>query len=132
MKTIKATSILLLLVFSSCKQNDSKPNSLVTETEQTQEEFLDGKYCAEIDYYNPDSGNNTNYTLPVEVENGELVKLEWSNGGWLDSSHFDAPDVTDGTATFEDDRGRQFEVKLLKQGTCDGINSNNNEELEEE
>jgi hypothetical protein len=42
------------------------------------------------------------------------------------------PDITDGIASFEDDRGRQFEVKLLEQGTCDDSNSSSNEDLEEE
>ncbi len=114
--------ILLLLVFISCNQNKSKPSSFVseTETEIDQDEFSDGEYCAEIDYYNPDTGTSSTYTLPVEVENGELIRIEWSNGGWLDSSHFSPPDISDGTASFDDDRGREFEVKLLEQGSCSG------------
>lgn len=115
--------ILLLLVFISCNQNKSKPSSFVseTETEIDQDEFSDGEYCAEIDYYNPDTGTSSTYTLPVEVENGELIRIEWSNGGWLDSSHFSPPDISDGTASFDDDRGREFEVKLLEQGSCNGV-----------
>lgn len=114
--------ILLLLVFISCNQNKSKPSSFVseTETEIDQDEFSDGEYCAEIDYYNPDTGTSSTYTLPVEVENGELIRIEWSNGGWLDSSHFSPPDISDGTASFGDDRGREFEVKLLEHGSCNG------------
>jgi hypothetical protein len=131
---MKATTSLFIaiLVFASCKQTDSKPHTLVSETEQEEEEYQDGEYCAEVNYYNPDTGKNATYTLPVAVENGELVKLQWSNGGWLDNSHFTAPNITDGTASFEDDRGRQFEVKLLEQGTCDDSNSSSNEDLEEE
>jgi hypothetical protein len=131
MKT-RTLLFIAILVFASCKQTDSKLNPLVSETEQTQEEYQDGEYCAEVNYYNSDTGKNATYTLPVAVENGELVKLQWSNGGWLDNSHFTAPNITDGTASFEDDRGRQFEVKLLEQGTCDDSNSSSNEDLEEE
>lgn len=74
-----------------------------------------GKHCAEVDYYNPKTGKQSNYTLKVQVEDGELTKIYWENGGWLDESHFDAPDISDGTATFTDDRGRVFEVELLNE-----------------
>ncbi len=33
-------------------------------------EILDGDYCAEIKYYNPDTGTNSTYTLPIEVVEG--------------------------------------------------------------
>lgn len=118
MKTAKRTLILLFLMFASCKQNQINPDSFVSETEENQKKFPDGEYCADINYYNPDTGKSSNYTLAVEVENGELIKLEWSNGGWLDSSHFSPPDITDGTANFEDDKGREFEVTLKEQGSC--------------
>lgn len=72
-----------------------------------------GKHCAEVEYYNPKTGKHSEYTLKVQVENEVLTKIYWENGGWLDESHFKAPNISDGTATFTDDRGRKFEVELL-------------------
>lgn len=130
MKT-RTLLFIAILVFASCKQDNSKPNSLDSETEQTSEEYQDGEYCAEVSYYNPNTGKETDYTLTVEVENGELIKIQWSNGGWLDSSHFTIPDISHGFATFTDDKGREFEVKLLEEGACNSSNSNDIEDAEE-
>jgi hypothetical protein len=123
MKTAKITLILLILVFVSCKQNQTESNSFASETENIQEEFPDGEYCAEVNYDNPNTGTSSTYNLAVEVENGELVKIQWSNGGWLDSSHFSPPDITDGTASFDDDRGREYKVELLEPGNCNDSSS---------
>ncbi len=79
--------------------------------------FSDGEYCAEIQYYNRNTGKHSTYTLPVEVENGKLVKIRWKNGGWLDESHFTAPDISDGTASFTSDKGYKYEVELKEKGS---------------
>lgn len=78
-----------------------------------------GEHCAEVEYYNPKTGKHSEYTLKVQVQNGKLTKIYWENGGWLDESHFEAPYISDGTATFEDDRGREFEVELIDDENCD-------------
>lgn len=119
---------ILVFVFGCNKSSNETRTAKSNFFESSSEEYPDGEYCAEIDYYNPDTGTSSTYNLSVEIENGELVKIEWSNGGWLDDSHFSPPDITDGTASFEDDRGREFEVKLLEQGGCYG----NNNYVEEE
>lgn len=82
------------------------------------DEITDGTYCAEVEYYNPNTGTNSTYNLDVEVENGELVKIYWSNGGWLDESHFTPQDITDGDCSFTDDRGYEYEVTLKDEGGC--------------
>jgi hypothetical protein len=82
--------------------------------EEVEEEEFDGTYEAEIDYYNPETGTRSTYTLEVEVENGELTVIQWPNGGWLDSSHFYPPDITSGHASFESDEGHEYEVRLLE------------------
>lgn len=76
-------------------------------------DYEDGTYCAEIHYYNPQTDTESKYFLPVFVKGGKLVKLQWSNGGWLDESHFKAPNISDGTATFISDSGYEYEVELL-------------------
>ncbi|AMA49974.1 hypothetical protein [Flavobacterium covae] len=130
----KVICILFIATFLiSCKKTDSSSRFYEYEDNETsynEEEFPDGEYCAEIDYHNPDTGTSSTYTLTVEVESGELVKIEWNNGGWLDSSHYSPPDISDGTASFEDDRGREFEVRILSDGSCSNssyVGDNGNE-----
>ena len=35
-------------------------------------DYPDGTYCAEVEYYNPNTGTRSTYDLDVEVENGDL------------------------------------------------------------
>lgn len=76
--------------------------------------YTDGEYNAEIKYYNSNTRKHSVYKLSVEVENGELVKIEWPNGGWLDDSHFSPPNISDGTASFKDDRGIEYDIRLIE------------------
>lgn len=80
--------------------------------------YSDGTYCAEVDYYYPITNTQATYTLEVEIENDELVKIDFPNGGWLDESHFDAPDISSGNADFESDRGAEYSVQIIGDGGC--------------
>lgn len=86
-------------------------------------EIQDGKYCADIELHNWKNDKDSYYTLPVEVENNQIVKIYWSNGGYLDETHFNTSEAKlnkkDKTALFEDDRERMFLVKLLENDNCD-------------
>lgn len=81
--------------------------------------YDDGTYCAEIDYYYAETGTSSTYTLEVEIENDELTKIYWPNGGWLDDTHFTPPDISEGIANFTSDRGVDYTVRILgKEGYC--------------
>ena len=83
----------------------------------------DGKHCADIEVHNWKTDKDSYYTLPVEVEGNKIVKIYWSNGGWLDETHFEPEDAEldkrDNTALFEDDKERMFLVKILNKKNCD-------------
>lgn len=79
----------------------------------------DGIYCAEVEYYNPNTETESTYTLPVEVEDDRLFKINFPNGGWLDDSHFEPEYIEDGKAEFTSDEGNEYKVKLLYYGDCD-------------
>lgn len=99
---------------------------------QTAEGFEDGTYCAEVDYYNPNTTTRSEYTLEVEVENNEIVKIYFGNGGWLDTDHF-SPEVLDdnGTCTITSDRNYEYAIQLLeKDGNCQTDEIPEEEELE--
>lgn len=86
--------------------------------EDGEAEFSDGEWCADVEYYNPSTGTRNTYTLDVEVEGGELIRIDWPNGGWLDESHFVAEDISSGECSFTSDRGYEYTVTLNEKGGC--------------
>lgn len=84
-----------------------------------EEPFEDGVYCADVEYYNPNTDEKSAYTLPVEVKDFRLIKIYWKNGGWLDESHFEPEDISEGTAEISSDKGYEYRIKLNYYGRCD-------------
>ena len=51
--------------------------------------------------------------MEVEVEGNELVKIYWSNGGWLDEDHFYAQELDEnGTCSFTSDKGYEYDIEI--------------------
>ena len=118
MKNLKLLLLLVLIItFQSCKKSniDSESSGEVTtyKEEASEETYPDGTYCADIDYYNPDTGTRSTYTLNVEVKSNEVTVIQWSNGGWLDSSHF-TPEELDsgGSCSFTTFDGNQYDIQI--------------------
>lgn len=109
--------VLVVISFTACKnQSDSSEDSdteLTTIDEDGNEVYPDGTYCADIDYYNPDTGTRSTYSLNVEVESNEVTIIHWPNGGWLDDSHF-SPEALDsnGSCSFTSDKGYEYDVQI--------------------
>jgi len=78
-----------------------------------------GTYCARVKYYNPNTDTKSTYIIPVEVHDQSIVKIKWNNGGWLDETHFNAKDISEGTARIKTDKGYIYEIKLKYFGECD-------------
>lgn len=75
----------------------------------------DGTQSATIDYYNPQTGYTATYSLDVEVENCQVIQIDFNNGGYLDGDHIEPADIDEnGDASVEDDRGRSFDVHIQK------------------
>jgi hypothetical protein len=107
--------VLIGFFFFNASDNTS---SDAEETEyaiegQTADGFEDGTYCAEVDYYNPNTGTNNTYTLEVEVQYNEVVKILFGNNGWLDSDHM-TPQTLDenGECTITTDRNYEYAIKI--------------------
>ena len=79
----------------------------------------DGTYCAEVEYINPDKGTESTYTLPVEVEDDRLIRINFPNGGWLDDTHFEPEYIEDGKAKFKSYEGTEYKITLKHDGDCD-------------
>ncbi|WP_299123128.1 hypothetical protein [uncultured Tenacibaculum sp.] len=114
--------LFLIIGVLGCKNRNRNYNSNAPyySTSETREDgYSDGKYCAEIEYYYYKTGTRSTYTLEVEIEGNELTVIHWPNGGWLDDSHFYPPDISDGYAKFESDRGVEYSVEIVgKEGDC--------------
>jgi len=84
--------------------------------EGSSEDYPDNKYCANINYYNPNTGRHSTYRLTVDVADNKVIQLDFPNGGVLDEDHFNAPVLNEeGEASFTNDKGYEYEVLILGQ-----------------
>lgn len=99
--------------------SDFNINSDDTESDEPEDSYPDDVYCADVEYHNPHSGASSSYTLTIEVENHEIVKINFPSG-WLDIDQFDAAELgDDGNASFTSDRGYEYEVQIIgKEAGC--------------
>ena len=74
--------------------------------------------CADVQVYNPSSGSSRIYALKVDVKNGELVKIYWPNGGWLDDDYFTPIEVVGDYATVINDKGYVYQDWLVVESNC--------------
>jgi hypothetical protein len=108
------------------ESSNSVPSSDVEQAGETTPaaSYEDGTFCADVDFYNPNTGTRNSYTLNVEIENGEVTKILWPNGGWLDDDHFTPEALDDNNqCSFETDRGYQYDIEV-KGDECDFSNAN--------
>lgn len=104
--------LIILITISSCKKNYDSGDGEEYATE-VESDYPDGTYCADIDYYNPDTGTRSTYTLNVEVESNEVTVIQWPNGGWLDSSHFNSEELdSDGSCSITAFDGKQYDIQI--------------------
>ncbi len=87
--------------------------------EEVSKTYPDGKYCAIIIYYIPNTGTRSTYELTVKVESSEVTVVYWPKVGWLDQSHFCCAELdNDGGTSFTSDKGYGFEVPVTSERGC--------------
>lgn len=103
----------------SDEENEDYGNEGEDENLSETKDYEDGTYDASVDYYNPKTGYSATYDLEVDVEDGEVVRINFPKGGWLDDdvhpseSRLSPAEINeDGEATMEDENGRTFEIKI--------------------
>jgi hypothetical protein len=75
--------------------------------------FEDGTHSATVDYYNPETGYSQTYTLDVEVEDCEVVQINFPKGGWLDSDHITPAELDeDGSCNIDGEEGKTYEIQI--------------------
>lgn len=124
--------ILASILITSCKKGADYNSSTSIKSNEVENNggYSDGLYCASIIYYYDKTETNSTYTLKVEIENNELVKIFWPNGGWLDNSHFKPPTIFSGETNFKSNEGVEYNVTIIgEDGNC---NYSTNAESEDE
>ena len=131
-----------LILLTSCNakssennSNESSNNSYSTEQESSEEEasystgesendeeleennsgckFEDGNYSATVDYNNPETGYSATYTLDVEVQDCQVVQINFPNDGYLDEDHISYADIDeDGRASVDGEDGKTYEIQI--------------------
>ena len=106
--------LFIILFFNSCENSSDE---LSNEDGYSEENgYESGTYCADVSYYNPNTGTSSNYTLEVEVENNEVVSILWGNGGWMDEDHFSSEELDEsGYCSFSSDKGYDYTVQITGQ-----------------
>ena len=132
--------ILFLLISCNSKSSEnnsdeSSKKSYSTEQESSEEEtrygtdesenvkeleennsgckFEDGNYSATVDYNNPETGYSATYTLDVEVQDCQVVQINFPNDGYLDEDHISYADIDeDGRASVDGEDGKTYEIQI--------------------
>lgn len=101
--------------YSNSTDNEDENND---ETDGTSEynsgcKFEDGTYSATVDYNNPETGYSATYTLDVDVQDCQVVQINFPNDGYLDEDHISYADIDeDGTATVYGEDGKTYEIQI--------------------
>lgn len=116
-----AFAVLLLI---SCSRRDGKnpydeESESLEETNRIENTFPNGTYCAEVEYHNPTTGTESEYYLTVEVENNEIVLINFPGGGQMDSDHYNNADLdADGSSSLTSDKGYEYEIQIIGAATA--------------
>lgn len=108
--------------FSTVKHSKQVSNFIEEDIEQDDfgenpdeiENTFDGNYCADVTYFNSNTGTNSEYRLIIEVEDNILMKINFPQG-WLDEDEFEAQELNeDGFVEFETHQGYAYTVQILE------------------
>jgi len=124
-------TLMMFFIVASCGCGANDEDEFAIEG-QTADGFEDGAYCADVTYYNPNTGMSNDYTLEVEVVGSEVVQINFGNGGWLDSDHM-SPETLDenGECTITSDRNYEYSITITGRncGNSDSVNPETDEDL---
>jgi hypothetical protein len=138
-KTSKIYFILFIILITSCNSkgevNTGENNSLSTEQNIDEDEinvieehkgddsfsedsdsackYEDGTYSATVDYNNSETGYSATYSLDVEVQDCQIVQINFPNDGYLDDDHISYADIEDdGSASVTGEDGKTYEIQI--------------------
>ena len=120
------TYFAFIFLLTSCNFNsrgnssdENSINSYSTEQESGEEEtysgckFDDGYYSATVYYNNSETGYSAIYTLDVEIQDCQVVQINFPNDGYLDEDHISYADIDeDGRASVDGEDGKTYEIQI--------------------
>lgn len=112
------------------KPYDPKPDDPNTSNDETNDQPLGHFGTVTLLVYNVSSGHE--YTLDADVDDGEVQRLYFPKGGWVD---FDSSEIdSDGHGSGLDENGKEWEFRGLVSGSIESAHEDSDdvEELEEE
>jgi len=120
MKCFKSIgSFLLFIGLLSCANTSNELESNTSEKAEVEDisdeacKFEDGIHSATVDYYNPETDYSQTYTLDVEVNDCEVIQINFPKGGWLDSDHINPAEIDiDGICNIEGEDGKTYEIQI--------------------
>lgn len=72
----------------------------------------EGSYCAQVNYYNNNTGTSSEYTLFAVVENNILKEIKFPSG-YLNQDHFGEVKVSsEGKAFFTIEESQEYKIKV--------------------
>lgn len=102
---------LLVLPLIGCSESHSTGRRTYESKTGRDNTFEERSGETRVDYYNPKTGTRSEYKLDVDYQDGEVDKIKFDNGGYIDRSHIDSQtDNGDGTVTVRTDRGTEYTV----------------------
>lgn len=110
-------SLLLFSCFSKTKsdsENISNETTIETDTSLSAECGLDdGTYSATVDYNNPETGYSATYTLDVDVQDCQVIQINFPNDGYLDLDHITAANIDEnGSTTVDGENGKTYKIQI--------------------
>ena len=123
-------AIVFLVSCSNQNDNDSDSGNSTNEYSSTEYDYseddgydefeqddeiqlFNGDYCAEVTYYNPNTGTESQYIITIEVNDNELDRINFPQG-WFDDDQFGSIELDeDGYTSFTSDRGYYYTVQII-------------------
>jgi hypothetical protein len=94
-------------------ENIDNETSIETNTSSSDCGFDDGAYSATVNYNNSETGYSATYTLDVDVEDCQVIQINFPNDGYLDQDHISATDIDeDGNANIDGEDGKTYEIQI--------------------
>lgn len=95
------------------KDNEDNDDDEINSSNGSGCKFEDGTYSAAIDYNNSTTGYYQTYTLNVEVQDCQVIEIDFPKGGWLDEDHISPADLDeDGNADVDGEDGKTYEIHI--------------------
>ncbi len=95
------------IIYLLVKVSKYKPNT-----------FPSGEYIAEVSYINDKTGHEADYTLNVHVKDNRVTRIDFPDGGYIDSDDFDPVLLDEDGYTIyyfslHDDNDKVYNVHIL-------------------